>query len=104
MVLAWRARLRAPNILYHLPLHRVLSLICVSTACTADLLANRMPSSSLQAKQKELERQQASDALRKGLAKRPERDELVESAFPPSSSSNFGCDVELTCFRECATC
>lgn len=34
---------------------------------------------SLQAKQLELERQQAIDGLKKGLEKRPERDELVES-------------------------
>ena len=33
---------------------------------------------ALQAKQHELERQQVSDNLKKGLAKRPEKDELVE--------------------------
>jgi len=85
MLLVWRARSRALNVLYDLLLHRAI-LICVSTPCIEELLADRTPSSSLQAKQKELERQQASDALRKGLAKRPERDELVESAFPPSST------------------
>lgn len=33
---------------------------------------------SLQAKQVELERAQATDSLRKHLEKRPERDELIE--------------------------
>lgn len=32
---------------------------------------------SLQAKAQELQRQQATDALKKGLAQRPKRDELV---------------------------
>jgi len=50
------------------------------------MLANRTLPSSLQAKQKELERQQAADNLRKGLAKRPERDELVESSSPNPST------------------
>lgn len=42
---------------------------------------------SLQAKQLELERAQATDSLRKHLEKRPERDELVERMLhlPPES-------------------
>lgn len=35
-------------------------------------------SRALQAKQIELERQRVTDSLRKGLEKRPERDDLVE--------------------------
>ncbi len=38
--------------------------------------------SSLQSKQLELERQRATDSLKKGLEKRPEKDELVERMFP----------------------
>lgn len=41
--------------------------------------------SSLQAKQHELERQQATDSLRKGLEQRPERDDLVNSVYLTSS-------------------
>lgn len=37
--------------------------------------------SSLQSKQLELERQRATDSLKKGLEKRPEKDELVERMF-----------------------
>ena len=33
---------------------------------------------SLQAKQLELERQQATDSLKKGLEKRPDKEELIE--------------------------
>ena len=33
---------------------------------------------ALQSAQLELERQQASDSLRKGLEKRPEREEMIE--------------------------
>lgn len=36
---------------------------------------------ALQARQAELERQRATDNLKKGLSKRPERDELVEREF-----------------------
>lgn len=42
--------------------------------------------SSLQAAQQELERQQASDNLRKQLEKRPEREELVERGVHLRSS------------------
>jgi len=42
-----------------------------------DVRANFMQS-SLQSRQKELERQQATDALKKNLAQRPERVELVD--------------------------
>ena len=37
---------------------------------------------AIQSAQLELERQQASDSLRKGLEKRPEREELVERTHP----------------------
>ena len=36
---------------------------------------------AIQSAQLELERQQASDSLRKGLEKRPEREELVERTY-----------------------
>lgn len=42
------------------------------------LLLTATPHRSLQAKQQELERAQATDSLRKHLEKRPERDELIE--------------------------
>lgn len=45
---------------------------------------------SLQAKQLELERAQATDSLRKHLEKRPERDELVERNILPDSSAAPG--------------
>ncbi len=41
-----------------------------------------MMSRSLQAKQLELERQKATDSLRKGLEKRPEKEELIERNSP----------------------
>ena len=41
---------------------------------------------SLQAKQLELERQQATDNLRKGLEKRPEKEELIERKWPQLAS------------------
>jgi len=44
--------------------------------------ADICPLSSLQSKQLELERQRATDSLKKGLEKRPEKDELVERMFP----------------------
>ncbi len=43
--------------------------------------ADICPLSSLQSKQLELERQRATDSLKKGLEKRPEKDELVERMF-----------------------
>lgn len=36
---------------------------------------------AIQSAQLELERQQATDSLRKGLEKRPEREELVERTY-----------------------
>ncbi|KAL1613640.1 hypothetical protein SLS54_010394 [Diplodia seriata] len=43
--------------------------------------------SALQQKQLELERQKVSDNLKKGLAHRPERDELVERHILPDSNA-----------------
>lgn len=42
------------------------------------ILLDTSAAPSLQAKQAELERQRATDNLKKGLGKRPEREELVE--------------------------
>lgn len=42
------------------------------------ILKHLMDFRSLQAKQLELERQKATDSLRKGLEKRPDREELIE--------------------------
>ena len=42
------------------------------------------PVRSLQAKQLELERQQATDSLRKGLERRPEKEELIERRNIPT--------------------
>ncbi len=49
---------------------------------TGNGAADICPLSSLQSKQLELERQRATDSLKKGLEKRPEKDELVERMFP----------------------
>lgn len=38
--------------------------------------------SALQAQQVELQRQQATDSLKKGLAARPDKDELIERMTP----------------------
>lgn len=38
--------------------------------------------SALQAQQVELQRQQATDSLKKGLAARPDKDELIERMAP----------------------
>ena len=41
---------------------------------------------SLQSKQQELERQRATDSLKKGLERRPEKDELIGRTF---ASDNY---------------
>lgn len=51
--------------------------------------------SALQAKALELERQRASDNLKKGLAHRPEREELVERKFPMISKGVNGAKLTL---------
>lgn len=50
-------------------------------------------SRALQATALDLERQRATDSLKKGLGKRPEREELVESMF--LSEANGCCYVQI---------
>lgn len=55
---------------------RILSLIPYTD--TDRFFPNRNVDRALQSAAQELERQRATDSLRKGLEKRPEREELIE--------------------------
>ena len=64
----------------------LLSRVCFELGTSNSVSLTRICGSSraLQATALDLERQRATDSLKKGLEKRPEREELVESMFCPS--------------------
>ena len=58
------------------------------------ILLDTTAAPALQAKQAELERQRITDNLKKGLAKRPEKEELVERNILPEGAGNRAAGIE----------